>query len=60
MPAQRQVLMRAWPVLAQAELVVLGGAFFVNGNVNPAGMCGQASLACFCSHHIALVMHHRH
>ncbi len=21
----------------QAEIVVLGGAFFVNGNVNPAG-----------------------
>ncbi len=25
---------RPW---AQAELVILGGAFFVNGNVNPAG-----------------------
>ncbi len=24
------------PLCAQAELVVLGGAFFINGNVNPA------------------------
>ena len=36
---------KAWPVLSQAELVVLGGAFFVNGNVNPAGMCGPVSAA---------------
>lgn len=25
-------------MLVQAELVILGGAFFVNGNVNPAGV----------------------
>lgn len=32
-------------VTMQAEIVVLGGAFFVNGNVNPAGE-SQMSLAC--------------
>ncbi len=32
----------------QAEIVVLGGAFFVNGNVNPAGESQLLLLAWAC------------